>query len=446
MDANSFAYYGFSYAQVHNVSDANIDIFPTGANLFFSPGGGANVYQDGNLNDGSFDSGITNYWNFNDWQNVADFQISNQNPIDGFYQGKIQVFSELSPYDVELKQLVSVEANETYHCSFWVKSNGASNIILCLQKDTSPWNNYGLWQEISVSSEWTKYQYIFNCSHNDELARFSFMLGSAVGTIDLDQVTFEKAEDIPPDNDNLIQNHSFEVGHYAPWEMENHNDLALYYVDETNAYDGQYSFFVNPNQNDLDYQVQLKQVIPVSAGEAYYLRFWAKAESPRTVFVNLFHDGPPWNNYGLWEELNISTQWSQFIVSFVATHTGQPRFSFNFGHQDIPIWIDQVSLSGNFNDIEEVEILTDGFLSANFPNPFNPQTFIKYSGLEIGGELVIYNVKGQKVNSWELDSDSGKVSWSGIDAQGRGVANGIYFYTIHNKSQSFPIRKMILLK
>jgi hypothetical protein len=88
-------------------------------------------------------------------------------------------------------------------------------------------------------------------------------------------------------------------------------------------------------------------------------------------------------------------------------------------------------------------------LYQNCPNPFNPETQIKYD-LPVAGHvnLAIYNVLGQKVRVLVDEiQDAGRKSarWDGHDENGRDVASGIYFYKI--KVENFEkIRKMVLIK
>jgi hypothetical protein len=64
------------------------------------------------------------------------------------------------------------------------------------------------------------------------------------------------------------------------------------------------------------------------------------------------------------------------------------------------------------------------------PNPFNPQTQIRFSLAEASQvELAIYDVKGQKVRSLvggQLPAGPHAVDWTGVDDTGRGVASGMY--------------------
>ncbi len=91
------------------------------------------------------------------------------------------------------------------------------------------------------------------------------------------------------------------------------------------------------------------------------------------------------------------------------------------------------------------------FHLVNLPNPFNPSTTIKFS-IEPNKqnepvELIIYNVKGQKIKKLTviLSGVEGSAIWDGTDENNKLVSSGIYFYKM--KSGDYQkSRKMLLLK
>jgi len=88
-------------------------------------------------------------------------------------------------------------------------------------------------------------------------------------------------------------------------------------------------------------------------------------------------------------------------------------------------------------------------LHQNYPNPFNPVTTISYQlPLDSEVELIIYNIKGQKVKTLvneTIPAGEHSVVWNGKSDQDRSVSSGIYFYKLKTKEDS-KIKKMILLK
>jgi len=89
-------------------------------------------------------------------------------------------------------------------------------------------------------------------------------------------------------------------------------------------------------------------------------------------------------------------------------------------------------------------------LISNFPNPFNPSTTIYFSLTTENTEsteLIIYNLKGQKIKTFPviLSGVEGSVVWNGKDDNDQPVTSGIYFYKLQTGDFS-QIKKMILLK
>jgi hypothetical protein len=88
-------------------------------------------------------------------------------------------------------------------------------------------------------------------------------------------------------------------------------------------------------------------------------------------------------------------------------------------------------------------------LHPNEPNPFNPQTTIRFS-LQSDGptRLEVFDVAGRRVTTLvnaSLGAGPHRVTWNGTDAGGRAVASGVYLYRL--ESGDFEqTRRMLLLK
>ena len=84
-------------------------------------------------------------------------------------------------------------------------------------------------------------------------------------------------------------------------------------------------------------------------------------------------------------------------------------------------------------------------LHQNFPNPFNPETTIKYSLKNSGFvELKIYNIKGQLVQTLVRDEQS--VGNHSIIWNAKGISSGQYFYQISIDGKAVQTKKAIVLK
>jgi hypothetical protein len=98
---------------------------------------------------------------------------------------------------------------------------------------------------------------------------------------------------------------------------------------------------------------------------------------------------------------------------------------------------------------EEPVIIPVNALSANFPNPFNPETTISYSVAKAGEvSLRVYNTKGQLVKTLVSENKaSGKHTavWNGMDDHGKPVSSGMYLYRMQT-GKFTSTRKMMLMK
>ena len=93
-------------------------------------------------------------------------------------------------------------------------------------------------------------------------------------------------------------------------------------------------------------------------------------------------------------------------------------------------------------------------LLANYPNPFNPETWIPYElATDTNVRLTIYNTQGVVIRSLQFGHQSAgyyvgrdrAAYWDGRNALGEQVASGLYFYQLETDEMSL-MRKMVILK
>ena len=105
-------------------------------------------------------------------------------------------------------------------------------------------------------------------------------------------------------------------------------------------------------------------------------------------------------------------------------------------------------------DLVAYEIPAETALLNNYPNPFNPETWIPYHLSEDADvKLTIYDVNGEVVRDLDVghqtaakyDTRSKAIYWDGRNRFGEQVASGVYFY--HLQAGDFSgTRKMVILK
>ena len=89
-------------------------------------------------------------------------------------------------------------------------------------------------------------------------------------------------------------------------------------------------------------------------------------------------------------------------------------------------------------------------LEANYPNPFNSSTTLKYHVESAGRiQLVMYNLSGQRIRTLIDESHrSGTFQsvWDGKNEDGVNVASGVYIASLSNENSNKQIRKLLLIK
>ena len=93
-------------------------------------------------------------------------------------------------------------------------------------------------------------------------------------------------------------------------------------------------------------------------------------------------------------------------------------------------------------------------LLPNYPNPFNPETWIPYQLTDAADvEVTIYDPKGAVVRQLDLGHQSAgyymdrtkAAYWDGRNESGELVASGVYFYQLRAGNYS-ATRRMVIVK
>ena len=101
-----------------------------------------------------------------------------------------------------------------------------------------------------------------------------------------------------------------------------------------------------------------------------------------------------------------------------------------------------------------ITVPTETVLLPNYPNPFNPETWIPYDLAEDADiHIHIYNIKGESIRHLEVGyqvagtyrTSARAAYWDGRNTVGEPVASGIYFYTFQ-AGQFKATRQMVILK
>ncbi len=145
---------------------------------------------------------------------------------------------------------------------------------------------------------------------------------------------------------------------------------------------------------------------------------------------------------------------------FFSTPTGVPTTP-----QTVEKWIDIAHTAddgslifrrgiANLNALLAMLIPAETALLPNYPNPFNPETWIPYRLAEAADvTFTIYDSKGRAVRRFDLGhqsagyyTDRAKAAyWDGRNNTGESVASGVYFYQLRAGDYT-ALRRMVILK
>ena len=137
--------------------------------------------------------------------------------------------------------------------------------------------------------------------------------------------------------------------------------------------------------------------------------------------------------------------WVTATYEVTASSPGAPSLHSQFGPET-------QQLSTFWQDLYQVPEKTA--LLPNYPNPFNPETWIPYRLAEAAEvTLSIYSLNGNRVRTLALghrpagfyESRSRAAYWDGRNAIGERVASGVYFYTL-TAGDFAATGKMLILK
>jgi len=96
------------------------------------------------------------------------------------------------------------------------------------------------------------------------------------------------------------------------------------------------------------------------------------------------------------------------------------------------------------------ELITKFALYDNFPNPFNPQTFLRYDVPQSAHvELKIFNIRGQLIRTLVDEikpAGSYQATWDGRNDEGISQASGIYFYRLKAGDRFLKTKRMVMLR
>ena len=133
---------------------------------------------------------------------------------------------------------------------------------------------------------------------------------------------------------------------------------------------------------------------------------------------------------------------------------GAPTYFFRYNHRGDRLDLYRDRDAGAAPTLSKA-VPKENALFANYPNPFNPETWIPYQLAEPAEvKVVIYAADGTLVRTLSLgyqaagmyQSKGRAAYWDGENELGEPVASGLYFYTLKVSGEFTATRKMLIQK
>ncbi len=199
--------------------------------------------------------------------------------------------------------------------------------------------------------------------------------------------------------------------------------------------------------------VELSSFTALTTSENYAQINWETASESNLLGYNIYRNEN--------EDSQSAQRVNPKIITANNTATGA---SYSYLDQEVEnqttyyYWLESLELSNEntlygpvtvkFESQDNNNVLpTVTNLSSAYPNPFNPQTTIKFSvKASDSAQLIIYNLKGQIIKSYpKFLPGQHVIVWNATDNNNQDVSSGVYLYKLISNSYS-KTNKMILMK
>jgi hypothetical protein len=244
------------------------------------------------------------------------------------------VASAGDPWSVNLSQVMTLEPGVDYEVTFSARASQDRTMLVGLGFNHSPWAANT--EEVSLTAEWTDFTYTINTTDDgdqgpfgDDDSRVLFDMGADVGEVHIDNVSVKLTDG---DGTELLTNGSFASG------VEGWSGGAAV-ADNIVSY-----FAVVETTSANVYDVNLSQVMALTADTEYTVTFKAKSSIARTMMAGLGLNEGPWTNVA--ETVDLTTDWQEFtLVQTTNFGSDNSRVLFDMGgDQGGQVWIDDVSV------------------------------------------------------------------------------------------------------
>ncbi|MFC1569145.1 aryl-sulfate sulfotransferase [bacterium] len=195
--------------------------------------------------------------------------------------------------------------------------------------------------------------------------------------------------------ENRVMNGDFNEG-LRNWQFTKNNDISAYASVLKNT------CRIRIRDESLLDDIQLvQQNIELVKDKLYIFEFDAYAEDTHEINVTIRNEELPNTEYFQFDNITLTTEMTNYQYTFSMEEVTDfyAQLIFNCGGNETSVYFDNISLIQQtpaiINDIPEIK---DFQLLTNYPNPFNPETTIKYTLSQASDILLwVFNLQGEMI-------------------------------------------------
>ncbi|MFP4165303.1 MAG: cellulase family glycosylhydrolase [Chitinispirillaceae bacterium] len=232
---------------------------------------------------------------------------------------------------------------------------------------------------------------------------------------------------------NLVNNGDFENGD-TDW-----NFMASGAQAEGSVTDGEYVTDISSAGSE-DWNVQFTQNVSLEQDKIYRISFKARAQSPRSIEINVGMDGDDYTSYMGATQVQLSTEMDTHMQTFTmnSPSDADARVEFNSGSESGTWYLDDVVL-------EEIDVITGTVQNSPVISPWsvnvkNSKILLQFPRTGMVN-ISLYDVRGRNVACLH----DGRIKAGAVEFSTKDLPAGNYILQIRDFSAGRTMRKKIAL-
>lgn len=231
-----------------------------------------------------------------------------------------------------------LRAGRSYVVSAELRATQPRPVKLAISQARPPWQGMGLYEEAALGTEWQTVEYRFTPTADETNARLEVQLGGHAGAVELRNATLAVADATP--EAPVVQPPNWALRQQPGYAAVLHTAAAA-------PRDARLHIQDCPAPNAAAIQLE-HSPHELATGDELTLRFRAKADALRPLSVSVRQGRPPWRALGLAQTIELTADWQEFQLPFVATATDEAAaLVFEAGHDSTGVELAAVDLASS---------------------------------------------------------------------------------------------------